>query len=158
MRANGSLPPGTQFQRATGTFEPTLGAHTGGSATLEEITSGVRIQVTVHDAKPNAKLGVHVVDASDCAAPAGGTSTPHFNPRGTQHGLPSSNEQHLGDLGNLVTDERGSGELLITTSGGNLRPADARSFLEHAIVVDDREDQGTTAAATPTACAVIKAG
>ncbi len=156
--ANGLLPPGTVFQRAKATLEPVRGRSTRGDATLEEETSGVRIHLSVKNAPPNAKLGVHVVRSGDCEAVARSGTDEHFNPRDAKHGLPSSTEQHLGDLGNVVVDERGNGELLILTSGGNLRPQDPRSLLDRAIVVDDREDSGAPTASAPTACAVIKAG
>jgi superoxide dismutase, Cu-Zn family len=157
--ANGQLPAGTIFQRAEATLEPGPGHKTEGSASLEEITSGVRIQVSVKNAPPNSKLGVHVVNAADCKNVANGVGEElHFNPRNVSHGLPTAGEQHLGDLGNVVTDEGGKGELTILTSGGNLRPQDPRSFLERALVIDDREDRGTPGPAKPAACAVIKAG
>jgi superoxide dismutase, Cu-Zn family len=156
--ANGLLPSGTVFQRAGATLEPAPGQRTSGHAKLEEVTNGVRIQVSVKDAPPNAKLGVHVVQTADCEKIASGAQTEHFNPRNTAHGLPTASEQHLGDLGNVVTDERGNGELLILTSGGNLRARDPRSFLDRAIVVDDREDRGEAELGKPAACAVIKSG
>jgi superoxide dismutase, Cu-Zn family len=156
--AQGLLPSGTIFQRAAATIEPAPGQRTNGHAKLEEVTNGVRIQVSVKDAPPNAKLGVHVVKTADCEKIASGAAPEHFNPRNSAHGLPSSSEQHLGDLGNVVTDERGNGELSILTSGGNLRARDPLSFLDRAIVVHDREDRGQAELGKPAACAVIKAG
>ena len=151
------LVPGTKFLRASAKFEATGGSKLGGDAGLEEVTSGVRIRVSIHDAKPNSKLGVHVYEKGDCSNMTTAGMGEHLNPRHTRHGLPGS-EQHLGDLGNVSVDEKGNGELLILTSGGNLRAGDAHSFLGRAIAVDDGEDQGKSegSGAKPIACGVIK--
>src|SRR6185369_2057821 len=119
------------------------GADLSGSATLEEVTSGVRIQLSIHDAPPNAKLAVHV-EAGDCSRVGSNTPSEHWNPRQEPHGFPEALDHHLGDLGNLPTDSHGKGELLILTSGGNLRKNDTMSFLSRSIVVEDAEDDGTS--------------
>ncbi len=150
------LPPGTIFKRAKAALEPAGGSKAAGTAKLEEVTSGVRIEVMLHDAPPNTRLGVHVVDRSDCDAQSIAAAE-HLNPRHSRHGLPGSGEQHLGDLGNISIDEHGNGALLIMTSGGNLREHDPRSLVDRAIVVDAREDDGQPQALKPAACAVIRA-
>jgi Cu-Zn family superoxide dismutase len=151
------LEPGTKFARASATFEAANGSKLGGDAGLEEVTSGVRVRVSIHDAKPNSKLGVHIFEKGDCGAMTSGSLGEHLNPRHTRHGLPGG-EEHLGDLGNVTVDDKGKGELLILTSGGNLRPGDPHSFLNRAIVVDDSADEGKAegSGGKPIACGVIK--
>ena len=158
LNGNGQrLEPGTKFARASAKFDAANGSKVGGDAGLEEVTSGVRIRVSVHDAKPNTKLGVHVLEKGDCANLSNDDPGAHLNPRHTRHGLPGG-EQHLGDLGNVTVDDKGNGELLILTSGGNLRAGDAHSFLNRAVVVDESEDQGKPEASggKPALCGVIK--
>lgn len=157
LAGNGQrLEPGTKFARASAKLDASEGSKIGGDAGLEEVTSGVRVRVSVHDAKPNSKLGVHVFTRGDCNNMTAGLGE-HLNPRQTRHGLPGG-EQHLGDLGNITVDDKGNGELLILTSGGNLRAGDAHTFLGRAIAIDDSEDTGQADGShgKPIACGVIK--
>jgi superoxide dismutase, Cu-Zn family len=152
------LPPGTEFRRAEGKVVAKEGGSVDGDVKLEEVTSGVRVEVSVHDAPPNTKLGVVVHETGDCKDLAKGLG-PHFNPRGTRHGLPGAPEQHAGDLGNLSTDAEGKGKLLVLTSGGNLRDGDPRSYLHRPLVIHAQEDRGNEPAGDvgePLACARIE--
>lgn len=154
------LPPGTQFARAEAKFHAPADGKGGGHAKLEEITSGVRIQVTITGAPPNRELSVHVYEQADCGDFSGHALSDHFNPRHAAHGKPEQPEHHLGDLGNVHSDGSGNAELLILTSGGNLKKGDALSFLGHALAVDDTGDSGTPDAggtAQKIACGTIEA-
>jgi Cu-Zn family superoxide dismutase len=130
------------FRRATGELQAAEGAPLGGEVKLEEVTGGVRVEVSVRDAPRGSKLGVVVHEAAHCKDASTGLGA-HFNPRGTRHGLPGAPEQHAGDLGNVTVDESGKGILLILTSGGNLRDDDPLSYLHRTLVVHAREDRGT---------------
>jgi len=150
------LPPGTKFERAKADLKAQGDSKAGGDASLEEITSGVRIRVAVKDAPANKDLGVYVYEAKQCNGKPG----EHLNPRHSQHGKPDAPEHHLGDLGNLHTDQSGNGELVILTAGGNLRKDDPLSFRDHALVVEDAADDGTAAphpGGKPLLCATIEA-
>jgi Cu-Zn family superoxide dismutase len=149
------LPPGTKFERAKAAIKSINGSKVSGDAGLEEVTSGVRVRVSVHDAAPNSKLGVHVLEKGDCSVTTD-TAAQHLNPRNTRHGLPGG-EQHLGDLGNMSVDDKGHGELLILTSGGNLRTGDPLTFVGRAVVVDETADDGKAdSSAKPIACGIVE--
>jgi Cu/Zn superoxide dismutase len=63
-------------------------------------------------------------------------------------------------LGNIEVDKNGAGRLKIVTAGGNLRAADALSFVGRAVVIHESKDRGTQpsgGAGSPVACAVIMA-
>lgn len=159
-RTNQQLPPGTVFQRAEGKLKARDGASVGGDVKLEEVTGGVRVQLSLHDAPKSSKLGVVVHESGDCKDFARGFGE-HFNPRRSRHGLPGAPEQHAGDLGNVSVDENGKGTLLILTTGGNLRENDTYSYLHRTLVVHAQEDRGTEPhgdAGEPLACARIEPG
>jgi superoxide dismutase, Cu-Zn family len=155
-RTGQQLPPATVFKRAAGSLEARGDGPVSGDVKLEEVTGGVRVQVSVRGAPRSTKLAVLVHDAKDCKDVTGTSS--HFNPRGTKHGLPGAPEQHAGDLGNLTVDEEGKGTLLLLTSGGNLRENDPLSYLHRTLVVHEREDRGTEDLGAPLACARIEPG
>ena len=67
----------------------------------------VIIQVQLSGLKKNALHGFHVHEAGDLSYKCESMCA-HFNPYGKKHGGPNSQERHVGDLGNLITDENGN--------------------------------------------------
>lgn len=129
-----------------------------GTVELEEAPSGVRVSLKLENAPPGPK-GVHIHEKGDCSNPLADSMGKHFAPQSEPHGLPGSNTQHPGDLGNVVVRDDGKGELEITTRTGNLKPGDSLSFADRAIIVHQGEDKGTQPSGDsgkPMACAVIK--
>ncbi|KAF9452976.1 hypothetical protein P691DRAFT_755999 [Macrolepiota fuliginosa MF-IS2] len=80
-----------------------------GSIIFEQIAQGVPVTITgdVRGLPPNAKRGFHVHQWGDLAD--GCTSAgPHFNPHEKTHGAPSDTARHVGDLGNIQSDDEGA--------------------------------------------------
>lgn len=70
-------------------------------------SSPTKIVVSATGLKPNSLHGFHIHefgDLTDGCTSAGG----HYNPKGKKHGGILDEERHVGDLGNLRTDERGN--------------------------------------------------
>ena len=66
----------------------------------------------------------------------------HFNPDKHDHGLPTADARHLGDLGNLEVGKDGKGHTEITIPGANLKKDDPHSYLGRAIIIHEKKDDG----------------
>ncbi|GAB0098118.1 superoxide dismutase [Sergentomyia squamirostris] len=65
----------------------------------------------------------------------------HYNPHGKEHGGPDSAERHVGDLGNLVADDKGVAKVSISDKQISL--TGAHSIIGRTLVVHaDPDDLG----------------
>ncbi|MEZ4234042.1 MAG: superoxide dismutase family protein [Polyangiaceae bacterium] len=147
-------------REAEAEFESVPNMKIAGEAELHETKSGgVEIEVEISGA-PVGKKELHIHQTDDCSAIAQKSMGGHFAPKDEEHGLPTANEHHLGDLGNITIAEDGEGKLKITIPSANLNPADPKSFIGKAIVLHEADDKGTGKSGNsgkPIACAPIKA-
>ena len=65
----------------------------------------VRIDVNISGLKKNGLHGFHVHEAGDLTDKCESMCA-HFNPCNKNHGCPGMKERHVGDLGNLKTDDK----------------------------------------------------
>eukprot|EP00612_Vaucheria_litorea_P001724 CAMPEP_0171455236 /NCGR_PEP_ID=MMETSP0945-20130129/2215_1 /TAXON_ID=109269 /ORGANISM="Vaucheria litorea, Strain CCMP2940" /LENGTH=151 /DNA_ID=CAMNT_0011980443 /DNA_START=94 /DNA_END=549 /DNA_ORIENTATION=- len=80
------------------------------------------------------KHGFHIHQFGDTTN--GCTSTGgHYNPNGKQHGAPTDENRHAGDLGNITADADGNAEVDIVDAHIPIS-----SILGRAVVVHDGED------------------
>ena len=123
------------------TIEPRSGSKLEGRASLAVSDSGVKVTLDVTGAPPGPHAA-HIHQTADCSDKEAKSAGDHFNPLMHEHGLPPSEMRHLGDLGNLEVAKDGKGHLEITIAGANLKRGDKMSFLERAIVVHEKVDNG----------------
>ncbi len=157
-----STPPAEA--KADGPIEVQVQARSGatltGTATFEETPDGVKISIRVGNAPPGLK-GTHIHQKGDCSAADATSAGDHFNPGGHDHGRPPDEKRHLGDLGNIGIDQNGTGMLEIVVAGANLKPGDPHSFLDRALIIHEKKDDGsqpTGNAGKRIGCAEIKRG
>ncbi|KAI0270052.1 superoxide dismutase [Gloeopeniophorella convolvens] len=111
---------------------------------------------------PSASRGFHIHqlgDASNGCTSAGS----HFNPYNQKHGAPTDSERHVGDLGNIQSDEDGIAKFTLTDSKISLNgPLSivGRSVVLHAGTDDlgrgnNEESLKTGNAGARAACGVI---
>jgi Cu-Zn family superoxide dismutase len=115
-----------------------------GTVTFRESPSGkVTVTWNITGSDANTERGFHVHtygDLSGGCASAG----PHYNPYGKDHGAPTDQNRHVGDLGNIKIDAAGSSQgslqdKLLELSG-------SESIIGRAVVVHGGvDDLGKTA-------------
>jgi Cu-Zn family superoxide dismutase len=147
---------------AAGPFEIPIEARSDssltGTATFSEEADGVKVVLKVGNAPPGLK-GAHIHEKGDCSAKDGSSAGDHFNPEGHQHARPPDEPRHLGDLGNIGITPEGVGLLEIVVKGANLKPGDPKSFLDRAVIIHVKKDDGgqpTGNAGARIGCGVIK--
>ena len=127
-----------------------------GSVSFERIEYG-RVQLTtdIEGLKPNQKFGFHVHEFGNCEN-KGVMAGAHLNPYHKKHGDLKSEEKHLGDLGNLRSDEKGKAQLSAVLNGK------LKNFMGRSVIIHESEDdlksQPTGNAGKRIACGVIGAG
>jgi Cu-Zn family superoxide dismutase len=121
---------------------PRSGSSLTGTAVLTELPEGVRVVIDVAGASPGSH-GAHVHEKGDCSSADAKSAGEHFEPDGHPHDLPPTEPRHLGDLGNIVVGEDGTGHLEITAPRANLRPFDMHSYVNRAIVIHAKPDDGS---------------
>lgn len=136
---------------------PTEGNEANGVVRFLNEEGGVRVVAEINGLEANSNHGFHIHQFGDCTAPDGTSAGGHFNPQDNPHAGPTDSQRHVGDLGNLASDEDGLAELnfldtVISFEGVN-------NILGRGVVVhagqDDLESQPTGDAGARLACGVI---
>ena len=144
--------------KARANMEPRSGSDVGGVVMFTQQTGSDSIEVTVRLAGlPAGKHGFHIHEVGDCSAADASSAGGHFNPEGTAHGAPASEQHHVGDLGNLEARENQTLETSLTFE--HLSFTGEHSILGRAVVVhageDDLQSQPSGNAGARIACGVI---
>jgi len=122
---------------------PTKGNETRGVVTFEPLEDDqVRITARVSGLKPDSKHAIHIHEFGDVSSEDGSSAGGHFNPAGKAHGLPDSDERHVGDFGNLEADADGNANHVLTVKGLSLVEGD-HAVIGRAVIVHAGEDKGT---------------
>jgi Cu-Zn family superoxide dismutase len=74
--------------------------------TEDLINNQIKIELNITGLNPNSLHGFHVHEAGDLTDKCTSMCA-HFNPYGKTHGCPGLTERHVGDLGNIKTNNKG---------------------------------------------------
>lgn len=143
--------------QATAHLHPTQGNKAQGTVSFTVVDGGVKIVADIDYLTPG-KHGFHIHEFGDCSAPDGSSAGGHFNPTGSKHAAPDSLERHVGDLGNIVADDRGYAHHEVVDKVISLNGPHSivgRSVIIHAMP-DDFVTQPTGNAGGRVACGVIE--
>ena len=94
--------------------------------------------------KPNAEFGFHVHEKGDCSAPDASSAGEHFNPADAQHGNPSGEAHHAGDMLNVKSDAQGLAQVDVHASGATLHSGQPTDVLGRAVVLHEKADDYAT--------------
>ena len=133
-----------------------------GSVHFTEENKLVRIDIKLKGLTPNSKHGFHIHEAGDLTDKCTSMCA-HFNPCNKTHGCPGMKNRHVGDLGNLSTDNKGNCNYSVHDNIIKLRGKCniiGRGLIIHADEDDcgqggDAESLKTGNAGKRIACAVI---
>jgi Cu-Zn family superoxide dismutase len=141
---------------AVAVLHPTKGNSIQGIVKFTKEKGGIRVVADIEGIAPG-NHGFHIHEYGDCSAPDGTSAGAHFNPEGKPHGAPTSQNRHVGDLGNIPANAEGKAHYewtdpVITFTG-------TRSIIGRAIIVhadeDDLKSQPTGNAGPRIACGII---
>ena len=97
----------------------------------------IKISLDLSGLKPNSKHGFHVHEAGDLSDNCTSMCA-HFNPCNKNHGDPKSTERHVGDLGNIQTDQNGNAKYEFYDSIIKLRGF--ANILGRGLIIHEIED------------------
>ena len=125
--------------------------------------SSVIINIHLSGLKKNSLHGFHVHQAGDLTDNCESMCA-HFNPYKKNHGCPGMKERHIGDLGNLIVDNKGCANYKIEDNLIKLRGSIC-NIIGRGLIIHENEDdcgQGTNKASLLNgnagkriACAII---
>ena len=110
----------------------------------EDLEMGmVKIGVDIQGLKKTALHGFHVHESGDLSEKCESMCA-HFNPYGKTHGCPGMKNRHVGDLGNLKTDAKGTASYTFYDNMIKLRGTKANIIGRGLIIHADEDDCGQT--------------
>ena len=148
-------PPSEQAHAAIGS---TSGSNVTGTAVFEQIGDAISLPIEIQNAEPGLRA-VHIHEYGDCSAPDGTSAGGHWNPTNTAHGKWGEGEFHLGDIGNIMVGDDGTGKIELATDlweigTGSIRDVVGKGIIVHA-GADDFTSQPSGAAGARIGCGVI---
>ena len=148
--------PATDFTQAVAVVHPTEGNDVSGTVTFTKTGDSVEVSAELSGLEMGPH-GFHIHQFGDCTASDGTSAGGHYNPTGNNHGDPTQDDRHMGDMGNITAGEEGVATLnyvdpMIKLNGPN-------SIIGRAIIVhqgqDDMSSQPSGAAGPRIGCGVI---
>jgi Cu-Zn family superoxide dismutase len=130
----------------------------------EDLTNNrIKIDLNISGLKPKSEHGFHVHEAGDLSDKCTSMCA-HFNPYGSTHGSPDMKKRHVGDLGNIITNNKGEAKYTFYDKIIKVRGNKANIIGRGLIIHEDKDDCGqgenpdslkTGNAGKRIACAVI---
>lgn len=150
----------TPSATASAELQGASGSKATGELNFEAGEGGVSVTGHVAGLAANTIHGFHVHETGDCSAPDAKSAGEHFNPEHANHGSPTTDDRHLGDLPNIESDGTGNATVSATISGATLRDGGPHDLAGKAVIVHARRDdyvsQPSGDSGERIACGVIR--
>lgn len=121
---------------AVAVAHPVNGSQAHGTVRFIEAGDGVMVIARFQGLEPGSTHALHVHEYGDITAEDASSAGAHYNPDDHPHALPTTKSRHAGDLGNVVADEDGTVEHVITVQNlsvaGLENPVIGRAVVLHA--------------------------
>jgi Cu-Zn family superoxide dismutase len=112
----------------------------------------------IKDLEPGVHA-IHIHEKGDCSAKDFTSAGEHFNPTNMPHAASFQEQKHVGDLGNLITNEKGTAVFGFRMSGVPLDQSPT-SIVGKSVIIHEKPDDFITqpagGAAQRVACGVIR--
>jgi superoxide dismutase, Cu-Zn family len=142
--------------RAVAVLHPTAGNQVKGTVHFSRQAGGIQVALHVEGLTPG-KHGFHIHEFGDCSSPDGTSAGGHFNPFGAPHAGRDAAERHVGDLGNVTADDKGTAEGSYVDT--HLALEGEASIIGRGVIVhggeDDLKSQPSGAAGPRVGCGVV---
>lgn len=141
---------------AIAVIHPTKGNNVSGSVRFEQQKDGIQITGML-TGLPAGKHGFHIHEFGDCNCDDAICTGGHFNPTNARHGAPTDSSVHIGDMGNIQSDESGNAEY--NAMNVHMKLNGPHSIIGRAVIIHSQEDdlvsQPTGNAGARIGCGVI---
>ena len=112
-----------------------------GNVKFTECGKLVKIDISITGLKPNSLHGFHIHEAGDLTDKCNSMCS-HFNPYNMTHGCPGMKHRHVGDLGNLHTDNKGESKYSFYDEIIKLRGTKSNIIGRGLIIHEGQDDCG----------------
>ena len=104
---------------------------------ITEINQGIRIEIRLSGLPTNKLLGFHCHEAGDLTEQCNSCCA-HFNPTNKSHGDLNHINSHVGDFGNIKTDDNGNCNQILISKYAKLRGK--YSIMGRSLVIHNKMD------------------
>lgn len=148
---------GPKVTEAIATIQAAEGQNVTGTVRFTRTGKGVQVEARLNNLS-QGKHGFHIHQYGNCSDSQGFTTAGgHYNPEKQQHGSPTADQRHVGDMGNVPAGPEGTAELTYTDQIIQLNGKN--SVIGRAVIIhageDDLESQPSGDAGSRVGCGVI---
>lgn len=112
-----------------------------GTVKFTEFNNKIKIDISLTGLTPNHLHGFHIHEAGDLSDKCTSMCA-HFNPFNKRHGCPGTKERHVGDLGNITTNNKGEAKYSFYDDQIKLRGSKSNIIGRGLVIHENPDDCG----------------